>query len=275
MFQTRPAALDLPLDTVIKRLAGQEAVDGVLLIGSTGGPNIRDTSDYDLLIVTTEPTPLHVGMTRIDGRLTDLVFMAAATIDELLALAAPVPVNTPLGGLVRWLQSGRIALDRSGRLVQAQAKVSSGAWVQPDGDYTVYHQWFKINYNLRHNQRLIRSDDPLDLLALEMRLLYCLSELTVAYFLVRGLAWDGDKKAIRYWQQHDVAYLVLLQEALAADDLETRQLLYARLAALTLAPAGGLWDEDATALNFAAEDGFAPERVTEMLDWWQALLSDS
>mgnify|MGYP001040812484 FL=1 len=43
------------------------------------------------------------------------------------------------------------------------------------------------------------SSDPIYLEAFDLRLLYQLSDLMVDYFAVRGLPYQGEKTAIRYW----------------------------------------------------------------------------
>ncbi|MBN1965071.1 MAG: hypothetical protein JW910_10510 [Anaerolineae bacterium] len=269
-FLTRPAATDhVTLESLLARLAHHASIDGVLLVGSTGGGALSATSDYDLLIVMADTTPLHVGLAWIDGRLADLVFTDAATIDALVKRDEPASFHTRAGGLLRWLESGRIAFDRQGRLARAQAFARAGDRLWPDDDGAIYQQWFKINYNLQHNRRLARSNDPAVQVALEMRMLYCLAELTVAYFRVRRLAWNGDKQAVRYWQEHDPAYLAAFQAALAARDMGEKLAVYERLARLTLAPVGGLWDAGVVALNFSDEVDFSPERLGALLDWWQ------
>jgi len=59
-FPTLPTTIStlLSLETVIARLAAQDALEGVLLLGTTGSGALTPSSDYDVLVVTTAPTPL-------------------------------------------------------------------------------------------------------------------------------------------------------------------------------------------------------------------------
>ena len=82
----------LSLDEVISRLARHLAVDGVLLIGSTGQLSLTSASDYDMIVVLNEmPAPFHVALTWIGGRLTDVIFFEALAIRRILEREAGRP----------------------------------------------------------------------------------------------------------------------------------------------------------------------------------------
>jgi predicted nucleotidyltransferase len=69
----------MTLEQVIARLSHHLAVDGLLTIGSTGRDTLTPTSDYDLVVVLADPPlPLGVGITSIDHRLTDVLFVTTA-----------------------------------------------------------------------------------------------------------------------------------------------------------------------------------------------------
>ncbi len=117
----------------------------------------------------------------------------------------------------------------------------------PAGD--IYGAWFSVNYNLRQTKRLVASDDPVALLAIDLRLLYCLADVYVAYFNARGIPYPGEKAMIEYLQAHDPAYLELLQRCIGAIERREKVALYEQLAARSLSPLGGLWPEGSTAVQ--------------------------
>jgi hypothetical protein len=268
----------LTLDDVISRLARHLAVDGVLLVGSTGLPALTPASDYDMIVVLNEmPVPIHVALTHIDNRLTDVIFFSAAAIERILGQESLADlVDTLEGKLIRWLQAGQIAFDRAGRLGEARSKVQSGQWLRTAGDGEIYAAWFSVNYNVQQTRRMMTSPDPVYLWAVDFRLLYQLADLWGSYFRIRGLPWDGEKGAIRYFQAHDPGYLDLFRTCLAEADRSRKVQLYEQLAALTLAPVGGLWPDGATAiqLTVSAAGDLPPDAVPAALAFWESLVAD-
>ena len=272
MHGDRSSSNEMTLGEVTARLGQNEVVTGLLLIGSAARGELTPSSDYDLVIVLAEmPVPLHVGVTYIDGTLTDLIFLRAAQIDEVLALEERVSDDSWLGRIVRWLEEGAILLDRDGRLAQAQAEARSQDLLVRTED-AGYSAWFTINYNLAQTRRLLAADDPVYLAAADLRTaLYASRDLVFGYFQLRGLRWEGDKAAVRYLIAHDPAYLDLLARFLGQPNREEKHALYERLAALTVAPVGALWEEGETAMTFDGEKG-TPDMVGAALSFWQGLL---
>lgn len=107
------------LQETITRLAQSPQVAAVLAIGSLAENRFTPASDYDLVII------LHnfaytwtVGVTYIDQRFTDLLFVATSALKRVLALEAPVAQEHELAPVVRWLRQARcylIKLDRRGK----------------------------------------------------------------------------------------------------------------------------------------------------------------
>ena len=272
----RSRSNELTLAEVIARLGQHAAVEGVLLIGSTGQETLTPASDYDLIVILSSmPAPLHVALTYIDGRLADVIFVIVAAIDRILVSAElHEDVDSMDGKLIRWLQRGQIVFDRTGRVRQAQTRVGSGQWLRPANDAELYAGWFSINYNVRQTRRMLASDDPVYQTAVDYRLLYTLAELWLHYFRMRRLPWEGEKGAVRYLAAHDPAYLELFHRCLAEQDRARKVSLYEQLADLTLAPVGGLWPEGDTALQFdlAASDPLDAPTISAALTFWEELL---
>jgi hypothetical protein len=249
-------------------------VDGVLLIGTTGSANLTPASDYDLIVLLSQmPAPLHVGLTYIDGRLADVIFVTTEEIDRLLALGEEVKQDSWDDRLFAWLRSGHIAFDRSNRLTLGQAKAKH-VHSMPQDEGERYGLWFGINYNVRQTLRILSSDDPVYAMTVDLRLLYSLADIWTAYFRLRGLPWQGEKMAIRYLMEHDPDYLQLFQACLAEPDRKSKVEQYVTLAHLALAPMGGLWAEGSTAFQFHGGQPWHSGQDEAALAFWEELVGD-
>jgi hypothetical protein len=266
----------MTLDEVIERLSRHAVVEGVLTLGTTGKDTLTGASDYDLVLVLSErPTALHVGLTTIDRRLADLLFVTVSQVQEILALDGPVDGDAWIGRIVRWFVAGTIVLDRSGLLDRAQQKVRAGAWIQPMSEDVGYGAWFGTNFNLVHTQRLATSDDPVYLMAADWRMvLFGTTDLLFNYWKTRRLLWEGDKEAIRYLMAHDPAFLALFRQFLAESDRTQKLALYEQLAEIAVAPVGPLWADGVTAMTFDLQT-VQPEDVQAGLRFWETLISDA
>jgi predicted nucleotidyltransferase len=271
--QPHATTTGITLDETLARLARHPAVDGLVTIGSTGRKTLTPVSDYDIVVVLSEmPLPLGVGITYIDHRLADILFVTAAQVDEIRATAEPIDPNAWVGRLARWLVDGIIVFDRRGALGEARTKLGSGEWLKPLGDVDAYGAWIGVNYNLLHTRRLMLSDDPVYRAAGELRIaMYGVMNVMLAYFQVRRLLWEGDKAAIRHLMAHDPAFFRLLQELLRSSDPRRSFRLYEQLCRRALAPIGDLWQGEPTVLwndSVAA----TPESVAGALVFWEELI---
>ena len=265
----------MTLSQVIARLSRREIVDGLIVIGSASKDELTPASDYDLVIVLSDMLlPLHVGLTAIDRRLTDLLFVATAEIEQILALDGPVDGEAWIGRIVRWLQAGTILLDRSGYLDRARQKVQVGQWVLPADEDRIRCIWSSINFNVRHNRIMLASTDPIYRQALDARMLYSVFEVFCAYFHVRGLLWEGEKAAVRYLTEHDPKYLELFNQCLAETEQAHKVESYEQLAALALAPFGGLCPQDATAIGLKPGVVWREETLEKACAFWDCLIAD-
>jgi predicted nucleotidyltransferase len=264
---------DMTLDEVLARLSRHPDVDGLVTVGSTGRDSLTPISDYDVLVVLAEmPVRLHVGITYIDHRLTDLLFATTTHIERILAAEVAIDGDAWEGRIARWLMTGQVVFDRHGRVRQAQAKVYDSNWIRPLEDIDACGAWIGVNYNLLHTRRLMRSDDPVHLHAAELRMsLYGVASVLFSYFRIRNLLWEGDKAAIRYLMAHDPSYFDLLRQFLRESDPHRKFAIYERIAAATLAPISKLWDGEPTVLwNDLLPASW--EMVEQSLAFWDALL---
>ena len=263
----------LSLDEVIARLSRKPVVEGLLTIGTTAGDRLTPHSDYDLVVVLAErPVPVQVGLGTIGGRLADLLFVDRSTIRELLDRDGPFAPDAWIGRTARWLGVGEIRFDRHGLLREAQAKVRARDLLHPTGDRDVYGVWFGINYNRKQTERMLGSDDPVYLEAVDLRLTYMVMQTVAGYFTVRGLLWEGEKAAVRHLRQYDPAFHAALCAFFAAGDRTERVRLYTELAQRTLEPVPAVWSDDETAFTFDSSDepgGVSPIRAA--VAWWADL----
>ncbi|MBI1293610.1 hypothetical protein GC175_01465 [bacterium] len=264
---------ELTLAEVTDHLSQKEAVEGVILVGSAIKDALTPASDYDLVIVLRQaPVPLHVGVTSIEGRFTDLVFHTTAQLEQFLAATEPLAFANWVGRLVGWLEVGKILFDRNGLLQQAQTKAHSGTWIQDDTADDAFHAWNGVNYNLAVARRLFASEDPLYWQTLDLRMaLYAPADLFFNYFRARSLRWDGDKWAIRYLNEHDPDYLILFQRFMNEQDRTQKFQMYQQLAVRTLEPVGDLWTEGDTVIMPDAKI-VTTEMEQQALTFWEHLI---
>jgi hypothetical protein len=134
------------LAAIFERLSLNQNVTGVLAIGSLAAGTMNAISDYDLVIVlNTTFRPWFVGVTTIDNRSTDLIFVAATAVQTVAALTAPVSPDHELVPIIRWLSTGAIRFDRQGDLGRLQQRLRQGDWIEAIDDKAGYDAWFTIN----------------------------------------------------------------------------------------------------------------------------------
>jgi hypothetical protein len=108
-------------------------------------------------------------------------------------------------------------------------------------------------------------------MAVDIRLLYSLPEVFVGYSRARGLPWRGEKELIRHLQRHDPHSLDLFRQCIAETDRERKVALYEQAAALALEPVGGLWPQEATAVQFQGGAVWRSDTVENALAFWDSL----
>jgi hypothetical protein len=267
------------LDELIARLAQQEIVSGILLMGTTGTPALGPSSDYDLLLVfSVLPVPLRMVTTWVDGRLTEVYCTTSHAVDRIATSADAWPVESEEGTLAAWLRDGRIVHDRYRQLDAAQERVRHGLPLAPATDREIAEARRKIAYNVAQLKRYLAAAEPAWQMVVDLRLLYSVIEVAVHYFTVRRLSWRGEKAAVRYWAEHDPAFLGVLRRCLAAHDRQLKAVLYQELAQRTLAPVGGLPKSEEPLIAIGVGWGAGAEAepsgtISEALRFWQQLIT--
>jgi len=263
----------LSLDEVVARLTHHGEVESIAILGSGATGTLTPASDYDILVVLAfAPVPVSLVLTTIERRLAEVVFFSADTIEQWLSMET-FDTESYAGSMLRRLQKARVAFDRTGHLTQLYEKALSSSWQEQHDQQQVWEAWFNCNYDFLHTKRLLSSSDPVYGLAGELRLLRVIYDLWKAYFLVRQVPWQGEKEAIRYLLRYDPDHLALLQQCVAEANRERKVQLYEKVAELTLAPLGALWNSDATAIEVQTEGEAQPELLQAAFAWWEQLIS--
>lgn len=270
-----PAREDLTLDQFVDLLATNVALSGILFMGSTAAGSLRPSSDIDLLVVFDElPANIQFVNTWVEGRLTEIY---CTSVDVLRGLAAgsTIPATNEEGIVVGWLRSGKIAFDRRGLLASACAAAGAIDLIPPS-DSAAYGAWRSVGYNAAQLLRYAASPEPDATVVIEMRLLYSLADVMVAYFTTRRLVWRGEKAAIAYWHAHDPSFLERYRAALSEHDMQRKVNRYVEVARLSVEPVGSLWAVGTTMVGlgpgFASGDGQAEEGdIGLALATWDAL----
>lgn len=213
---TTPSSSDaLTFEEVLRRLMASPAVDGIAEFGSRSAGYTNAWSDYDLLIlVRAVPAPVFQMVTTIDGRLADIVLVDVATADTLLTAAGPPEPQSFAGLFAQKMRTAQIVYDASDRLhkvKQLVAAVQAAPAAQRSRLHDAYADWFWLSFGLLQLERMASSHDPVYQTAVDMMLTACLPGAWRAYFACRALPWEGEKAAVRYWEEHDAEYLVQLQ----------------------------------------------------------------
>ena len=186
-------------------------------------------------------------------------------------LFEPVPEYSFEAARLRWIQTGQILFDRSGRLERARAVLSKGEWFTPPSAGEIYDAWFATNYDLAQTRRLFLSHDPVLMMKIDLRMLFMLDQLWMRYFLVRRLAGMSEKQRIRWMMASDAPFFARFQACLAEGDRKRRFELYTELARSALEPVGGVWPEEMTAVQLVG--GADPHLAEKQLNLWESWLA--
>jgi predicted nucleotidyltransferase len=270
---------DLTLEKIFARLQQNAEVMGIILLGSGGRDALTVSSDFDVCVIIDNPrVPLWLTLTEVEGRVSEFYFVKYDFILEHLARQKlEIKVNSLENTYLKWGKEGKIVFDRTGKLTELRQKTLASYDLVWDSPLDLYAKLFDINYNLRETRRLLKSDDPVVGLTLDMRiLLYGLRDLWYSYFQFRQIPWRGDKEAIKYLTQHDPLFLELITKLTTETNRAAKMELYTQVGAIATAPLGGLWAENSTIVTVevpdAQKDGWQPAEIERALDFWSELL---
>ncbi|MBE2224685.1 MAG: hypothetical protein IAF02_24305 [Anaerolineae bacterium] len=243
----------------------------VLTLGSTATGDQTSSSDYDLLIILREmPFPLQVLLTTINGRLSDVLFAPTSLLTRILN-QEPQESFTHYEAILRQhLDTGQVIIDKDGTLFQIRTVINDTPWHYTLTEEQIYWRVLHgINFNYQHNKRYHSNPDPLYQMVLDIRLNYSMAQVISGYFLIRKLAWQGEKKAIQYWEEHDPAFFINFQKYYTVHTRAEKFALYTELAKQVLAPAGGLWPDDS--VNIVLDGDWTMGDIPRAIDYWHTL----
>ena len=259
-------------ESLVERLKASPVVDGLMLIGSAAQDSLNTHSDRDLLVVLEDPPiPITNGTTFCDGVLVDLIIETRERMESLVS-AEPAAISLSGYGasFFNWAASGSVVLDRGGcleRLRDRMAREDIGP-VFTEGEHIGRAD--KALYNLAQTKRMSNSPDSLYQRAIDLRMLYQLANLMVDYFNLRGMAWIGEKEAIRYWQANDSAYFELFTACYWELDRRERVRLYGELVRATIEPTGFGWEGDGPMLRLSPPSLMSCENLRQAQDFWES-----
>jgi len=261
-------------DETIQRLSQSPFVEGVAEFGSRATARNGAASDYDLLIVLRDlPSPVFQIITTINGRIADVVPVDAMLIARIIAEGATAITDRFNLMLVQKLRTARILFDRSGLMGRAQAAAQAipeqQLLPQPAPYGKRYAEMFWQGFVIQQARRMARSDDEIHHLAADMMITSILTQTYRSYFELRGLTWEGEKAALRHWQQSDHKCYELVRSLIGTSDLETRLNAYEALSRQVLDGYGEPIREGQTAVMFASEANEA--ELEAMLNYWDGL----
>jgi predicted nucleotidyltransferase len=187
------------LNAIVDRLTRHPRVAAILQVGSAADGRFSPASDYDLVIVLDDaPQPWFVGITTIDRRISDLIFVATSAVIALRQLRTAVAPDDPLAPIIRWIRSGVLRFDRSGTVRTIQQRLQQGEWILPVSDEEAFQAWFALNYNLAQTKWMSQAQDSRYRDTVQIRIaVYGPADLWFGYFKVRKIPWQGDKAAIQ------------------------------------------------------------------------------
>lgn len=258
--------MNISFDELIRRLSASDIVEGIALFGSQRSA----ISDYDLLLVVkTLPVPIFQMFTTIEQNMADVIFVQMETVNTVLELETAVHPYSPEGMLLHKMQKATILYDGTGKLKDVQRRASHHPDLLEKLQDT-YSGWFWHNHSLMHMKRMSQSADPIYQMAVALMLMTVLAEISRVYFQMRGIIWEGEKAALRYFQAHDKDFFEGLLEALSASTTAHRLAAYEHLLDIAV---GNVWGGDISAV-YLREVAHTPENLDRALMFWEQLVGN-
>jgi len=258
------------LEKIIENLKKHEEIDAVFLTGSYGIDH-KTYSDIDLVIVLNKSTQNIKSLyTWIDDKFADVFFFDSAELDRI-GLAKDIHGNKMDGVFVTWLGKAVIQFDKTGKVAALKEKMNELNKVSkiPESEKKSFYD--KINYNWHVNKRYFDSNDSIYHEALEIRLLYSVSEIFTGYFEFRDILWRGEKAAIKYLKENDMNFYSIFVKYTKADDLREKYFYYSKLVDLVFTDnykpwvKGGVYPQE--------KDREAPADNSALINYWNNLTS--
>ena len=255
------------LQYTINKLSLSVRVKGIFTTGTTA-TGLTPSSDIDLVVILDKNKEgIKSTYTMIENRFADIFFFDLAFVKRC-AKRDVIPANGFEGIFLTWLAKGRIEKDEQQILAKLQTKSLSKIELLTVSTEEKQDNWFKINYNYIANTRYFRSGNKLYLQALEIRLLYSVSELIVAYFAFRDVPWRGEKAAVIYLEKNDPQTYDCFKEYVKSQTVNDRYRVYASLFEKVMVADYQPWNKD-----FLVILNLRQKIDTSLEKFWNELLS--
>lgn len=256
---------NLSLSDLAEKLKSSPRVKGIFTTGSTAG-KMSPSSDIDIVVVLDRNSEKIKSIyTLIENRLADIFFLDFGFVARLKNKKV-VSANDLEGMVVEWLAHGKIEYDPTGALFTLKAKIDEEPPRQRIHDSEKRDLWIKVNYNFIANFRHHNSPDEIYHQALELRLLYSVIELVVAYFSFRDIPWRGEKAAVKYLKQNDAVFFSALLAWLESSDRNEKMNHYQRLFEMVFFGKYQKWPDD-----FIVPLSDHNRDEEELISFWQAI----
>ncbi len=231
------------LQSVLDHLSRSPEVNSVFTTGTTAS-KLGPSSDIDLVVILEKnDARIKSAYTMIENRFADIFFFDVDFVKKLTR-SETVSANGFEGIFLTWLAKGKIEKDRTELLSQLKTHLHAKPRTLAISLEEKQDSWFKMNYNFIANHRYFCSEDPLYHNALEIRLLYSVTELIVAYFTLRGIPWRGEKEAIVYFESNDGNMFKIFNAYTMSQSLAERFHTYQELFKAVLYGDFHAWDTD-------------------------------
>lgn len=262
------------LKDLVRRIKESEEAEAVFLTGSVAQGKQTKSSDVDVVILTRRPVTEFLVSTYLDGRLADVIIADSACLKRA-AGAKPAAMDSFASWMSGWLRKATILHDPRGLVGKAKARLGRRPHkTSKPGFNLLYPEWFALNNNLRHNTLLVEAKDPVYRMALRIRLLYSTMDALLAYFRLRGLAWPGEKEAVRYLIRHDRRTLHALETALGHGPLRSSFTSYDRLVTAATTRRWPRWKSRTTAVQLLTSGQATRTKLERCRSMWRRLTED-
>lgn len=218
----------LSLSNLIEKLKSSPRVKGIFTIGATA-TKMNPSSDIDFAVILDKNSEgIKSVYTMIENRFSDIFFFDIGFLNRLKS-KQEVSVNNFDGMFLNWLANGKIEFDPENLLSVLREEITRRPPIQQITESEKRDFWIKTNYNFIANSRYYNSSDKLYHQALEFRLLYSVIELITAYFSFRDIPWQGEKTAVKYFEQNDPEFFLIFQKYSKSANLDEKMKYYLQL----------------------------------------------
>lgn len=263
------------LETIIKNLSQKPEVDAVFLTGSLGNETHTSDSDIDLIIILKENNlAIESVFTWIDGVFADVYFFDQSNIKNLIESKFMTSESDEVSNkmnhlLYAWIKKGEIKFDHSGALTKLKSIDKEFASISEEKKWNL---WVNVNYNFEANTRYFNAKDTKYHEALEMRLLYSVSQVIGAYFDFVNEQWKGEKMSIKYFKENDMNFYNTFIKYTKASNLSDRFTAYSSMVhrVFELNPQYKLWGKDEV-IPKSQKRGFEVDK--QLVTFWDKLIS--